>query len=46
MVTAQQGYDASFFQEQQRRTQDRKRAKLYAQAEEIGLQLVPAGSLP
>jgi transposase len=42
MVTNQQQYDATVFQEQERRTEDRKRAKLYAQAKELGLQLVPA----
>jgi transposase len=41
MVTKQQEYDATVFQEQERRTQDRKRAKLDAQAKELGLQLVP-----
>lgn len=41
MVTNQQEYDATVFQEQERRTQDRKRAKLHAQAKELGLQLVP-----
>ena len=46
MVTTQQEYDASVFQEQERRTQERKRAKLYAQAKELGLQVVPAGFVP
>jgi transposase len=41
MVTRQQEYDATVFQEQERRTQHRKRAKLYAQAKALGLQLVP-----
>jgi hypothetical protein len=42
MITTQQAYDVTVFQEQERRTQDRKRAKLYAQAKQLGLQLVPA----
>jgi hypothetical protein len=46
MVTKQQEYDASVFQEHERRNQDRKRAKLYAQAKELGLQLVPMGVVP
>jgi transposase len=46
MVTTQQEYDATTFQEQERRTQDRKRAKLRAQARELGLQLVPVGFVP
>jgi len=41
MVTNEQEYDATVFQQQERRTQDRKRAKLHAQAKELGLQLVP-----
>lgn len=46
LVTKQQEYDATIFQELERRTQDRKRTKLYAQAKEFGLQLVPASSVP
>ena len=46
MVTKQQEYDTTIFQDQERRTQDRKRAKLYAQAKELGLQLVPVESVP
>ena len=46
MVTTQREYDASVFQEQERRTQDRKRAKLYAQARELGFQLLPVESVP
>jgi transposase len=42
MVTTQQEYDATVFQELERRTQDRKRARLHAQAKELGFQLVPA----
>jgi transposase len=40
------GYDATIFQHQERRTQDRKRAKLYAQAKELRLQLIPAEAVP
>lgn len=46
MVTKQQEYDATVFQDQERRTQDRKRAKLHAQAKALGLQLVPVESVP
>jgi transposase len=46
MVTNQQEYDATVFQEQERRTQDRKRARLHAQAKELGLQLVPVQPVP
>ena len=46
MVRNQREYDASMFQEQERRTQDRKRAKLHAQAKELGLQLVPVAVVP
>jgi len=47
MVTNQQGTRCHrFFQEQERRTQDRKRAKLYAQAKELGHQLLPVEFVP
>jgi transposase len=46
MVTTQQEYDATVFREQERRTQDRKRAKLQAQAKELGFQLVPVQTVP
>jgi transposase len=46
MITTQQEYDATIFQHQERRTQDRKRAKLYAQAKELRLQLIPAEAVP
>jgi transposase len=46
LITKRQEYDATIFQEQERRTQERKRIKLYAQAKEFGLQLVPASSVP
>lgn len=45
MVSTRQEYDATVFQEQERRTQDRKRAKLQAQARELGFQLVPAATV-
>jgi hypothetical protein len=40
------GVDATIFQEQERRLQDRKRKKLCAQAREMGLQVVPAEAVP
>jgi transposase len=46
MITKQQEYDATVFQDQERRTQDRKRAKLHGLAKELGLQLVPVQSVP
>ena len=46
MVTTQQEYDATVFQEQERRTQDRRRTRLHAQAKELGLRLVPAEIVP
>lgn len=46
MLTTQQEYDTTVFQEQERRTQDRKKARLYAQARELGFQLVPVDSVP
>ena len=46
MVTTQREYDATVFQDQERRTQDRKRTKLYAKGKEFGLQLVPAEAVP
>ncbi len=46
MVTTQQEYDTTVFQEQERRTQDRKRAKLQSQAKAMGFQLVPVESVP
>lgn len=46
MITKQQEYDATVFQDQERRTQDRKRMKLNAQAKEFGLQLVPLDFVP
>jgi transposase len=46
MLTNQQEYDATVFQEQERRTQDRKFAKLHAHAKELGFQLVPVPAVP
>ena len=46
MVTTQQQYDTTVFQDQERSSQDRKRVRLIAQAKEMGFQLVPAGSVP
>jgi transposase len=41
MIVTQQEYDAAVFQEQERKAQERKRNRLYIQAKELGLQLVP-----
>jgi hypothetical protein len=46
LITTQQEYDVTVFQEQGRRTADRKRSRLYAQARELGLQLTPVESVP
>jgi transposase len=46
LITKRQEYDATIFQEQERRAQERKRLRLYAQAKEFGLQLVPSSSVP
>lgn len=46
MITLQQEYDTTIFQEQERRVQDRKRNRLCAQARELGLQLVPIEAVP
>jgi transposase len=46
LVTKQQQYDASVFEEQERRTLERKRARLHVQAKELGVQLMPAGFVP
>ena len=46
MITTRQEYDAPVFQEQERRSRDRKRAKLNAQARDLGLRLVPVDSVP
>jgi transposase len=46
LITTQQEYDVTVFQEQERRTADRKRRRLSAQARELGFQLVPVESVP
>lgn len=46
LITTQQEYDVTVFQEQERRTADRKRRRLCAQARELGFQLVPVESVP
>lgn len=46
MVANQQEYDATVFQKQEQHTQDRKRAKLHAQAKQLGYQLVPVPLVP
>ena len=46
MITRQQEYDTTIFQEQERRLQDRKRNRLRAQARELGFQLVPVEAVP
>lgn len=46
MITTQQEYDATVFQQQERRTQDRKKARLHAQARELGFQLIPVEVVP
>jgi transposase len=46
LITTQQEYTTTVFEVQERRTQDRKRRRLYAQAKEFGFQLVPVGSVP
>lgn len=40
LITTQQEYSATVFEEQERRTQDRKRRRLYAQAKELGFPLL------
>jgi transposase len=46
MITRQQEYDMTIFQEQERRVQDRKRNRLCAQARDLGFQLVPVEAVP
>ncbi len=46
LITTQQEYDATIFQEQERRTNERKRSKLHAQARELGFRLVPVQTVP
>jgi hypothetical protein len=46
MITRQQEYNTTIFEEQERRVQDRKRKKLLAQAREMGFPLVPVEPVP
>jgi len=46
MVTAQQEYDATVFQQQEQRRRLQKSARLHAQARELGFQLVPIKVVP
>jgi transposase len=46
MITTRQEYDATVYQAQERRTQDRTKARLHTQAKELGFQLVPAEPVP
>jgi transposase len=46
MITTQQDYDVTVFQENERRAQERKRNRLYVQAKELGFQLVPVNVVP
>jgi hypothetical protein len=46
LITTQQDYDVTVFQENERRAQERKRNRLYVQAKELGFQLVPLKVLP
>jgi transposase len=46
LITNQQEYDASVFQHLEKRTQDRKRARLQVQAKELGLYLVELQPVP
>ena len=46
MITTHQEYNASVFENEDRRVQARKRTKLQAQARELGLKLVPVDSVP
>jgi len=46
MITRQQEYDTTIFQEQERRVQDRKHNRLCLQARALGFQLVPVKAVP
>ncbi len=46
MVTTQQEYDATVFQQQEQRRRLQKSARLHAQARELGFQLVPMRVVP
>jgi hypothetical protein len=45
MITTQQEYDTTVFQEQEQRRRNRRTAKLHAQARELGFHLVPLNSV-
>ena len=46
MVTTQQEYDATVFQQQEQRRQHQKLVRLHAQARELGFQLIPINVVP
>ena len=46
LITSQQDYDESVFQKQEHQAQARKRNRLYAQAKELGYELVPVELVP
>lgn len=46
LIRTQEEYDASIFQEQERRTRERKQRRLFAQATELGFRLVPVEDVP
>lgn len=46
LITTQQEYSATVFEEQERRTRDRKRKRLSVQAKEMGFRLVPVDHVP
>ena len=46
LIRTQEEYDASVFQEQERRTRERKQRRLFAQATELGFRLVPVQDVP
>ena len=46
MVTTQQAYDTTIFQQQEQRRRMQKSARLHAQARELGFHLVPINSVP
>ena len=46
MITTQQPYDATIFQKQEERRRHQKSARLYAQARELGFQLIPINVVP
>jgi transposase len=46
MVTTQQEYDATVFQQQEQRRRLQKSARLHAQARELGFHLVPINAVP